>query len=195
MSNNLKGMVADDPIIIDSLPIAFAIMGPKRSHRGVLVRSSLFCLDLVGLDRSPNAIWMPGTSLGLLFRTQPQSSVIQSSSTVKASFLSTKDDPIDIYDNRKSGLTFAWKGLVTKNNIKEITETLTLLTPDLVRAIQDQHAADVEWHIAPLIAQCQLFHDNLKSRLYFRRIAFVITGLIYVVFATLVTVKIFPGRF
>jgi hypothetical protein len=180
-------------MILDTSPISFAIVGPKGRHRGILVRSSLPCLDLVGLEHVDPKTSTANTSLISLFGSPRAFSLVRSASVVPADLLTEKGtEKGSTRDHRRSNLNFAWRGMASEEDLKQISETFTLITADLARALQENEASEVEWYIAPLITMCVASNLRWSSRVIFRRIVYLVVGSIYILFSLALAVKFLP---
>jgi hypothetical protein len=167
-----------EAIVIDSSPIPFAIVGPLGRHRAILVRSSLPCLDLVGLSPDRKNVG-ENTMITRLFGPTANSAIIESSAAISADFFSGLADGEESTDYRRSKLTFSWRGLANQQGVEKLSRMFSEITPDLIAVLRKGKLSDIEWQIAPLIAACTDLNIRESGRLRRLRIIFYTIVLIY----------------
>jgi hypothetical protein len=180
-------------VVIESSPIAFAIVGPSGRHRAVLVRSALPCLDLIGLSReSPEQARPRDTFINRLLGTLSEQGAIQSA-PVPANFMYRSDDITSQTDERSSKLTFSWRGFNDYAGMESLTDTFTQMTPDLVAVLKKGYKQDIEWQVAPLILRCIAMNNRVKRRMILTRVASLAVITVYF-FLALYTLGVFFGH-
>jgi hypothetical protein len=177
------------PIIIKNSPIEFIIIGPDRGHDRLLIRSENAGLDLIGLviqsnDDDDNNYYNYSTNK-LLFIDfidffLPKKQKLNIVSTIPM------PDINPVADSRKSKLSFAWKGLTSRNSRDYIRKILNLSLPDLYKAIELRDQNEIELRIASTIFVCA--QEAEKSLWNKKKIWFTI--LIYTIIA--ITLIIYP---
>lgn len=172
--------IAAPPIVVANSPIPFVVTGPGIGHRRILIRSDHANLDLAGLD---------GGNFHLPERVRPPS--LLSEFSFKDNHFSFFDDFIvrsrdvhplssdDIYDDRFSHLSFAWRGLASPKDMEAISDAFDKISWDLLRAIDESRLDSIEWQVAPIVSLCNTATKRMSRQMSARRSAVYFVFLVY----------------
>lgn len=163
-------------IVLAHSPISFALMGPGHNHRRVLVRSSDSNMDLVGLDSIPRVhrqtffdfLLRNASDLDPLFvRSRPRHPIENSAYAGESS--------------RFTHLSFAWRGLASNEDLRDITMLFDNINIDLSENILERSIKTTEWQLAPLILMCELTTKRRLRRRKSARLAIITISAAYII--------------
>lgn len=164
-------------VVVTNSPVSFAIMGPSEVHRYVFIRSDDRNLDLIGLDNSTFHFGVE-TEIGEKLITFGGFPLPEQRSFIVRTFTAYAE-PVSNADNRTSHLSFAWRGLASERDLKQIKKTFSMIAADLAAALHEDTSESAEWQVAPLIALCHSKTNAYIRSAKLRRATVVFALLVY----------------
>lgn len=164
-------------LMLASAGLPFVIIGPTSPHRKVLIRSPNATLDLIGLDglgefhRDRQSIvsevffLLPGMGSSMIGRN-----IVDSEPTITAS----------PYDDRRSNLSFAWRGLANGREIEEVRHMFKIRTVDIYEAYRRNDVDELEVLLSPIILKCEIYDERRRRQ---KRAMNYATALVFVSYA------------
>lgn len=148
-------------LIIENSEIEFAIIGPQRHNRGVLIRSKDIRLSLIGaysIESDKNYL----TDYMHENRGRFVSDFTFSRAIAKSYVRRQHSD-----DYRGSEYWFVWKGKTDKQTEQLIQKEFTLRIDEILKSLEDNDYISIEWLIAPIILMCSSSSAKYNSSIGF----------------------------
>ena len=174
--NNMESLLK--PFEFDS-PVEFVLIGVVGNKRAVVAKSKGAQVDLVAYAQRENIRDEDRPFRSLLF-------IFPFIAPFQLEPLAVDSQPADFpsnypYDRRATECTLVWRGFGYARHKKKIKKEFQIRIADIVEAIEQQSASQLEWTLSPVIDQCHKATTYSKGKKLRFLYAFWFTMLVYLV--------------